>query len=192
MIIETNTLFQQLLKLPPQWIVREEIFAQSTEVHIRVDYAASTSVDESTGEVWPVYDKRSERCWRHLDKMGYLTHICCRVPRIKNSNGKIVSIFYFGHLKMNIIQKSLRTMPLKCLWLPIIRRRQGCSYEKINRLIHNGVKRGLALSELQKEDILYFGIDEKNYKKVHHYATVISNQEKKNNRSKQGPNLCCY
>jgi len=41
------------------------------------------------------------------------------------------------------------------------------SYEKINRVMHNSVERGLTRRELSSEKIISINIDEKSYKKGH-------------------------
>ncbi|MFV0501129.1 MAG: transposase family protein, partial [Bacteroidales bacterium] len=49
-------------------------------------------MDKTTGEVFPIYDHRQERVWRHLDSMEHSTFIHCRLPRVKTSEGKLHTI----------------------------------------------------------------------------------------------------
>ena len=61
-------------------------------IHVTISYRHKEWIDKSTGEIFPIYDYRQERVWRHLDSMEHATFIHCRLPRIQTSDGKTHTI----------------------------------------------------------------------------------------------------
>jgi len=185
--MESKILFQQLLNLPEGWKVSEVNFVQPRgsrpQVHIRIAYDTDQGVDVATGELCPVHDYRTERCWGHLDTMGYQTYIYCRVPRIKNSDGKIVSLPLPWAADNERHTHAFENYAVIVLKATHNQTQAGnilnCSYEKVNRVMHRAVERGMERRKLEEDEVIRIGIDEKSYKKGHNYATVISDSEKK-------------
>ena len=71
-------------------IEKAEIDDNSSKVTIYLSY----KLDEVNieGKAYPIYDFRTERNWRHLDLWQYKTYISCRVPRYKDSDGKVKGV----------------------------------------------------------------------------------------------------
>lgn len=183
---ETQKLFAQMLQLPSDWEISEIQFIQnytskSKEVHIFIRYTSDNGVCKETGEICPVYDFRPERIWRHLDIMGYACFIHCRIPRIKNSEGKIISVPIPWAEDNEQHTRAFENYAIQVLKATHNQTKAGellhVSYEKMNRIMQNAVERGLERRELPKDKIVYIGIDEKSYKKGHQYATIISDIE---------------
>jgi transposase len=63
-------------------------------LHIEISYKFDYWVDKFTGEIFPLFDRRTERTWRHLDCIDYKTIVHCRLPRIKTAGGKVHTIEY--------------------------------------------------------------------------------------------------
>ena len=90
--METKKLLQKVLNLPQEWKIGDVSIIDETKIHIQIIYTSKEGVCKKTGEICPVYDYRPERKWRHLDFLGFQTYLLCRVPRIKNSLGEILSV----------------------------------------------------------------------------------------------------
>ena len=177
-------MFRRLLQLTEEWEVYEVLYQEGNKtVRVKIRYLRTEGVCRETGEICPVYDYRPEREWRHLDIMGYKTYLYCRVPRVKNSIGKVSSIAVpwaedderhthdFENYAIRILQATQNQTKAGELL--------DVSYEKINRVMSNSVERGLSRRNLASDTIVSLNIDEKSYKKGHRYATVISEQKRK-------------
>jgi transposase len=182
--METNKMFTQLLHLPKEWEVYEVIYHEETKsVHVQIRYLSSEGVCRETGEVCSVVDYRKERSWRHLDMLGYKTYLYCRVPRVKNSLGKISSIAVPWADDDERHTRDFENYATRVLQATKNQTQAGelldVSYEKVNRVMRNSVERGLSRRDLSSETIVSLSIDEKSYKKGHCYATIISEQTRK-------------
>ncbi|GHT17706.1 hypothetical protein FACS189429_2380 [Bacteroidia bacterium] len=84
-----------MLRLGDEWRVTKVELNEANEVlHITIDYRLNYWADKVSGGVFPLFDRRPERTWRHLDCMEYQTIVHCRLPRIKDSDGKVKTIEY--------------------------------------------------------------------------------------------------
>lgn len=179
--METKKLFDRLLHLTEEWEVYEVVFIEDQKiVCLKIRYLKKEGVCKITGEICPVYDYRSEREWRHLDLMGYKTYLYCCVPRVKNSMGNVISIPVPWANDEERHTHDFENYAIKLLQATHNQTKTGqlldVSYEKINRVMHNSVERGISRRELGKDKIISINIDEKSYKKGHNYITVISEQ----------------
>jgi len=181
--METNIrFFEKLLGFPKEWKVTGVQFTQTDkenhQVHIYLDYQDEYGFCTRTGERCKVFDNRSERCWEHLDVLQYKTFLYCRLPRVKNSFGEISTIeppwAENGERHTHLFEnKSIRV-------LSATRNRSQTaglmktSEEKITRIMHRGVNRGLERRNLEKPPVKEICIDEKSYGKGHKYISVLS------------------
>ena len=175
-------LIKQLLQFPAEWKISEVNFKETEqEVHLYIKYKSSKGVCKQTGEVCAIYDYRSERSWRHLDMLGYHSYLHCKVPRVKNSFGEVVSVPLPWAEDDERHTKKFEDYAIKVLKATHNQTKAGVllgvSYEKINRVMCNSVERGLQKRQLDKEDIATINMDEKSYKKGHNYATIISDSK---------------
>jgi transposase len=86
-------LYKIILQIDEKWEVKEiGIDDIKEEVDIEISYIKEKAQDPETGEECSIYDHREERRWRHLDTLQYKTYIKCRVPRVKNSLGRVNTI----------------------------------------------------------------------------------------------------
>jgi transposase len=104
--VNTYSLYSRLLRLGEEWEVVDVLLDEIlSELHITIHYKYDYCVDKHTGEVYTLFDRRTERTWRHLDCMEYKTIVHCRLPRIKTALGKVETIEYdwaeegFSHTK---------------------------------------------------------------------------------------------
>lgn len=175
----TENLFTTLLQLEQGWIVKSvETDLTEQEIYIEISCILDHLVDEETGEVCKFYDRAPVRSWRHLDTMQYKTFIKCQLPRIITSNGKVKTVqpnwasgyerhtYLFEHVVIDLLQASKnQTKTAKLM---------RCGFNVINRILHQSVERGMKRRSLSQVHFDHLSIDEKSFKKGHHYITVLS------------------
>jgi len=180
MEISSYELYGRLLRLGPEWRVSNVELDESNEVlHITIDYCYDYWADKATGEVFPLFDRRSERTWRHLDCMEYQTVVHCRLPRIKDSEGRVKTIEYdwasegFSYTKKfeNRCVEVLHATHCQKTAAELMR----TSDDKMCGVMHAAVIRGLARRDLSK--VRQISLDEKSYSKGHRYITVLTDSK---------------
>jgi transposase len=170
--------FDIILNFGDDWKVESVALNSKTEeVDVFVEFKGKKSEHPSTLELFPIYDHAPERRWRHLDTMQFKTFINCCVPRIKDSQGKVLTVKtpwaddYERHTYMfeRVAIDILRATKNQTKTAELLR----CGFNVINRIIHNSVKRGL---NNRPKDYCFehLSIDEKSFRKGHHYVTVLS------------------
>jgi transposase len=114
--------------------------------------------------------------------MQYKTYISCRLPRYKDSTGKIKTIippwaskherhtYLFERAAIDL----LRATKNQTKTSEIMR----CGFNIINRIMHLSTERGLARRDISKGNFEHLSIDEKSFKKGHNYVTVLSQPKK--------------
>lgn len=175
----TENLFTKLLQLDQGWIVKSvETDFSEQEIHIEISCILDQFVDEETGAICKFYDRAPVRSWRHLDTMQYKTFIKCQLPRMITSNGKVKTVqpnwasgyerhtYLFEHVVIDLLQASKnQTKTAKLM---------RCGFNVINRILHQSVERGMKRRSLSQVHFDHLSIDEKSFKKGHHYITVLS------------------
>jgi transposase len=173
----TFRLYERLLRLGEDWEVSCVLLDERADIlHITIRYKHDSWVDKSTGEVFPLFDFRCERVWRHLDCMEFQTHVHCRLPRIKTHEGKIQTIEYdwaesgFSYTKKfeNKCIESLQSTHNRKSAAALMR----VSDDRICGIMHAAVARGLSRRDLSH--VRQISLDEKSYGKGHQYITVLT------------------
>jgi len=110
--------------------------------------------------------------------MQYKTYLNCKLPRVKNKEGKVVTItppwaskherhtYLFEHVIIDLLlatRNQTKTAEL-----------MRCGFNVINRVIHLSTKRGLSRRDLSELQFEHLSIDEKSFKKGHKYVSVLS------------------
>jgi len=86
-------LYKIILEIDDNWEVSSiELDDKEEEIMVVLSYSKAKGIDPETKELCSIYDHREERSWRHLDTMQYKTYIRCKIPRVKNSLGKVNTI----------------------------------------------------------------------------------------------------
>lgn len=169
----TERFFELLLDFGADWKVKEvESIPETDEVDIYVEYVGAAQV----------YDYAPARRWRHLDIMQYKTFINCCLPRLKIFDGKVKTVsppwadkherhsylFEIGVIELLMATKN-QTQTSKLM---------RCSFDVVNRIMHNAVMRGLERRKAEKHEIEEVGIDEKSFRRGHSYASVLSDTKR--------------
>jgi len=175
----TSNFFNLLLNLDDNWQVYDVLIDfEKEEVIIKVKYLEKQAKCIESNELHSVYDFAPERTWRHLDTMQYKTYISCRLPRIKNGKGKVLTInapwaskherhtYLFEHAAIDILKATKNQTKTAEL--------MRCGFNVINRIIHISTERGLEKRDYSGYKFEHISIDEKSFKKGHQYISVLS------------------
>lgn len=175
----TESFFNILLNLDDDWVVEEVATdVKLGEVVIGIKCLLKEVEDVETGELCPVYDHAPERRWRHLDTLQYKTYICCSLPRIRASSGKIKTVsppwasgyerhtYLFEHAVIDLLKATRNQSKTAEL--------MGCGFNVVNRILHLSSQRGLSRRRLGDVCFDHLSLDEKSFKKGHQYVTVLS------------------
>ena len=124
-----------------------------------------------------IYDYAPVRQWRHLDILQYKTYIRARLPRVKDSSGKVITT------SAPWADKSVQyTIVFECYIINLLRATHNqtktaqlarCGFNVVNQIIPKASNVGLARRELT--NITHLSLDEKSFKKGHTYISVLSN-----------------
>jgi len=177
----SSQLFDLMLDFGPEWKV-SNVEANFLEmiVDITIEYLPKKGVDPESNQICPIYDYMEYRRWRHLNIMQYQTYICCRVPRVKNPEGKVHCIqvpwadsynrytYMFEEFVIMVLQATQNQTKTAGLL--------GIKFDVVNRIMHNSVERGLK-RRLTNLKYYHLSLDEKSFKKGHNYITVLSDSE---------------
>lgn len=175
----TENLFKKLLQLEDGWIVESvDTDFNKEEIFIQIACVLDQLEDSETVELCKVYDHAPMREWRHLDTMQYKTYIRCQLPRIITSSGKVKTVqpnwasgyerhtYLFEHAVIDLLKASKnQTKTAKLM---------RCGFNVVNRIMHLSVKRGMARRDYSSLTFDHLSIDEKSFRKGHHYITVLS------------------
>lgn len=175
----TENFFTTLLNLEDGWEVQSiQTDLGKAEIYIRVSCRLDQLVDDQTGELCKVYDHAPEREWRHLDTMQYKTYIKCKLPRIIASNGKVKTVqpnwasgyerhtYLFEHAVIDLLKATKNQTKTALL--------MRCGFNIVNRILHVSTQRGMSRRNYSQVVFNQLSIDEKSFRKGHHYITVLS------------------
>lgn len=128
-----------------------------------------------------IHDRREERIWRHLDTCQLQTFIHCRIPRVKCSEHKTLTMEVPWAEDMSRFTRQFETIAIRFLEASENRTKTAenlrLSWDEMNHIMAKAVKRGLERRE--NEPMKYVGMDEKSFLKGHNYITVITDTEGK-------------
>ena len=175
----THQFFDLLLNLDDNWQVSKvEADYSTSDIKILINFIGKKAHCPETFELCSLYDHAPTREWRHLDTMQYKTYISCELPRIKNSQGQVLTIVppwadkhtRHTHLFEHAIIDLLLATKNQTKTAQLMR----CGFNVINRVIHLSTERGLSRRDLSTMDFSRLSLDEKSFKKGHKYVSVLS------------------
>ena len=170
--------FDLLLDLDANWrVTTVRSNYKDREVFIDIEHVGKQACCPKTFDLCGVYDLAPKRKWRHLDILDYKTYLVCRLPRVNNKQGKVITVkppwggsgvSFSSQFEEKVIDLLQATKNQTKTALLI-----NCSFSMVNRIMHNSVERGM---ERRPEELEFtnLSIDEKSFKRNHHYVTVLS------------------
>ena len=174
-------LFERLLGLEKPWMVTNiDLEDDSRKVKLKIEYPKKIKAScPQCKKECTVYDRNSERSWRHLDTMQFETIITCAVPRVNCEEHGISTIqvpwaeaknrftLLFERFSIDVLLNSSTQDSAK----NILR----LSWDEVHGIQERAVERGLKKREQEK--LKYIGIDEKSFLTGHKYISVLHNNE---------------
>jgi transposase len=175
----THQFFDLLLNLDDNWQVKNVLADyKKEEITIEISFIGKKAMCPESLDLCPIYDHAPKRIWRHLDTMQFKTYISCRLPRIKNKEGKVVTIVAPWASKH---ERHTHLFEYAVIDLLLATKNQSktaefmrCGFNVVNRIIHLSTQRGLARRNLSELEFEHLSIDEKSFKKGHQYVSVLS------------------
>ena len=180
--MQDTRLYEQILGLSDPWKVgRVELNVQDQKVDLWVEHRANASWNcPACAKPCPLYDHAGERTWRHLDTCQFQTHLHARIPRVDCPEHGVMNVKVpWGEKNSRftlLMERLIIDLLLACQNIQSACRLIKIGWESAANVMRRAVGRGL----LRKESsgvIRYVGVDEKAFKRGHHYLTVVSNLE---------------
>lgn len=175
----------QILGISSPWYVSSvEIKREENAVHAFLSY-------EEQFKNWPcpecgtactIYDHREQRTWRDLDSCHFKTYITATLPRVKCKVHGVHTVrvpwseanSHFTILFECLTIKILLATQVQFKTAELLKQ----SPDQVKYIMHKSVDRGMERRD-KEELIPHLSLDEKSYKKGHHYITVLSDSTNK-------------
>jgi len=174
--MESVELYRQLLGLSEPWTVeRVDLDVAKGRVEVYVGHPpAHRFACPECGQQLAVYDHLSERTWRHLDSMQFLTYLHARPPRVSCAQHGVKQVRLpwaqaggrFTHLFEALGVTVLRATNVKRAG-EILR----ITWDEAWHIMERAVLRGRAAKGQSMPSVL--GVDEKAIAKGHSYMTLV-------------------
>lgn len=174
--MNSEKIFQMALGALPPWEIKRVEFDQKCsphELHIYLGFTRGSKFADSSGNLCDIHDTK-EKQWRHLNFFEHKCYLHCRVPRIKDSEGKVKLIevpwsrqgsgftLLFEAFSMSLIEKEMPVNKVGSLL--------GEDPHRIWTIFNYWVERAYSKSDIT--GVTDIGIDETSRRKGHSYVTV--------------------
>lgn len=175
-MMNSQEIFGIALGLETPWYIREVRFDKSSsELNIYIDFTKGHKFESSDGMLCTAYDTVDRR-WQHLNFFQHHCYLHCRVPRVKQRNGKVETqsvpwarphsgfTLLFEAYSMLLIENEMPVNKAAKI-LDVYPNRLWTIFNYwISRAHHQ---------DKIEEDIQQLGFDETSTKKGHHYVTTM-------------------
>jgi len=180
--MQDTKLYQQILGLAEPWKVTQvELKVDQQRVDIFVEHGAEASFACPTCfKACGLYDHAEERTWRHLDTCQFQTYLHARVPRVNCPEHGVVNAQVPWGSKSSrftlLMERLIIQLLEACQNIQSVCRLVKISWGAAAGVMQRAVVRGQARKAPRL--IRYVGVDEKSFRKRHHYITVVSDLER--------------
>ena len=179
--MNSTLLFEMALGLGSPWFIQDVKFENDKEIkelHISIGFEKKYKFTDQDNIDCPVYDTK-KRTWQHLNFFEHKCYLHCKVPRIKNSLGKVTMVdvpwsrsgsgftLLFEAFAMRLIESE---MPINK-----VAKLLKVHANSIWTIFNYWLKK--SYTEDNIENITQLGIDETSSKKGHKYITVAVDLE---------------
>ena len=181
--MQSTSFYTQILGIASPWkVVSVDLDMGAKRVVIRVEVDRKTKWGHPETNLAASLHKWTERTWRHLDTCQFETVITANVPSVKHQDGSIEEIAVPWAERYQRVTKLLTQAVV--LWLQAcgnvskVAEMMRMDWQTVDKIMKSAVERGLFRREM--EVVEYVGIDEKSFKQVHTYASILNDLD--NNR----------
>jgi transposase len=149
----------------------------STEIHVHLEHAEGCRCNcPHCSRELACYDYAPERQWRHLNTCQFHTLVHARVPRVECLEHGVVQVavpwaephgrftLLMERFVLDVLQ-ACQTVKRACALV-------GNSWDQAWHILERAVAPGLARK--QASAITRIGVDEKTFRKGHHYHTIVN------------------
>lgn len=176
----TSDFFNLLIDFGDDWkVTGVESNHQTREIILDLKFVGYEFSDPDTFEECSFYDYSPVRLWRHLDILDYKCYIRSRVPRIKNSQGKVKQLKISWANNYDRHTFDFERQAIKLLQFTQNQTKTAeflrCDFKVVNKIMQRSTERGLARRKSLDLNFEHLSIDEKSFKKGHTYVSVLSN-----------------
>ena len=174
-----HELYQRILGLTGPWRVID-VFLDLNEGQVLIYVDHDSSLGQLTcpecNSACPGYDKSKERRWRHLDTCQLRTYLVCSVPRINCCEHGVNTASVPWSSPQSRFTLEFETLAISILRATGVQAKAAgilrLSSDQVHDIMHRAVDRGLARRS-DTELIKQLSIDEKSFRRNHHYVTVL-------------------
>lgn len=169
-------LYARILNLQAPWLV-EDVELDRSGGSVRVQVSRDSAIPLECPECHqavPGYDTR-RRQWRHLDTCQFHTLLIADVPRVNCPEHGVRQVdvpWAEEGSGFTALFEALVIDWLQAANIQAVAQQLGLSWDAVDGIQQRAVKRGLARRDPVASSML--AVDEKAYKKHHHYLTVVS------------------
>jgi transposase len=174
--MESVELYRQLLGLTAPWTVeRVELDLAKGHVEVYVGHAPGQRFAcPECGQELAVYDHLSERTWRHLDSMQFLTFLHARPPRVSCTQHGVRQVGLPWAEAGSRFTRLFEALGITVLQACNVKRASEIlrlSWDEAWHIMERAVLRGRAAKGQAIPKLL--GVDEKAIAKGHRYMTLV-------------------
>lgn len=179
--MQDRQLYAQILGIEDPWRVeRVELQLETGEVHVYLTHGSNAMwrCPECAAET-SLYDHQPERVWRHLDTCQYRTLLHAAPPRTQcpTHGVRVVTLpWATPSSRFTLLFERLAIDWLKVASQAAVAAQLQLSWDEIHGIMDRAVRRGLARQAA--DPIPHVGVDEKAFRKGHHYFTLVNDLDR--------------
>jgi transposase len=170
-------LYRRILGIEAPWFVDSvDLKLEAGEIHVHLRHREMIQWPcPECGAACQLYDHQPERQWRHLDTCQYQTILHAEPPRseCREHGVKVIRLPWAEpSSRFTALFEALAIEWLKAASQKAVAGRLQLSWDEIHGILERAVKRGL---ERRKAEVVsQIGVDEKAFRKGHHYLTLVN------------------
>lgn len=175
--MQDRELYRRILGIEAPWYVDQvKLKLAEGEVHVYLEHHELREWPcGECGSGCKLYDHQGERQWRHLDTCQYRTILHARPPRSEcRAHGvRVVKLPWAeASSRFTALFEALAIEWLKEASQKAVAGQMELSWDEIHGIMERAVRRGLERRKAEK--IPQMGVDEKAFRKGHHYLTLVN------------------
>lgn len=179
--MQDRELYAQILGIRSPWQVdRVELKLAEGEVHVHLAHGSGLEWPcPDCGQPCPLYDHQPERRWRHLDTCQFRTILHAEPPRSNcpTHGPRAVKLPWAEpNSRFTALFEALAVEWLKAASQSAVAERLKLSWDEIHAIMDRAVRRGL--ERRKAEPVPHLGVDEKSFRKGHHYFTLVNDLDR--------------
>ena len=175
--MKDHELYRRILGIEAPWQVDwVDLKLEAGEVHVRLAHRDRMGWPcPECGASCQLHDHQPERQWRHLDTCQYRTILHAAPPRSEcpEHGVRVVKLPWAEpSSRFTALFEALAIEWLKAASQKAVAGLLRLSWDEIHGIMERAVKRGL--ERRQAEPVTQLGVDEKAFRKGHHYLTLVN------------------